>query len=178
MSPPAPNLRQLFLRPGELFICREPSQVTTLLGSCVAVTMFSSRMKIGAICHALLPYPGASEPRPGPPPAPYKYVSLAIPAMLEVFRSHAVAPEEIEVKLFGGANVLVSLGEGGAAKTIGAFNIQLARQLLLTSNLRVKRCHVGGEVGRKLLFNTDTGEVLLKQFSHHGKAKNQSNDRR
>ena len=177
MSLPAPNLRQLFLRPGELFICREPSQVTTLLGSCVAVTMFSPRMKIGAICHALLPYPAAGAPHQRPPPSPYKYVSLAIPAMLDIFRIHDVAAPEIEVKLFGGANVLASLGEGGSEKTIGAFNIQLARQLLLELNLRVKRCHVGGEVGRKLLFNTDTGEVLLKQFSHHAKAKNQSNDR-
>jgi chemotaxis receptor (MCP) glutamine deamidase CheD len=27
--------------------------------------------------------------------------------------------------------------------------------------------HVGGEVGRKLIFNTETGVVMLKKLSNH-----------
>jgi chemotaxis receptor (MCP) glutamine deamidase CheD len=45
----------LFLKPGEVCISREPAVVTTILGSCIAVTMFNERLKIGGICHALLP---------------------------------------------------------------------------------------------------------------------------
>ena len=173
-----PRLQQLFLKPGELFVCREPSVVTTLLGSCVSVTMFHPRLKLGAICHALLPKPGGAEHNPQAPNDPFKYVSLVIPAMREIFLLHHVLPEDIEVKLFGGAAVLIPGQGDGSDRSIGTANVRHARMLLDAANLRIKRAHVGGVLGRKLLFNTLTGDVLLKQLSHHGNAKNQSPHRR
>ncbi len=165
MSSHHPKPRELFLRPGELFFCCEPSLVTTVLGSCVAVTLFNPRLRAGAICHALLADPGKSAVAPKDHPEPFKYVSLAIPAMLEMFRSLGVRVEETEVKLFGGANVLMNSREAWPEQGIGAVNVQRAQKLLIASNLRVSRSHVGGVLGRKLIFNTATGEVLLKQLS-------------
>ncbi|MBV5331071.1 hypothetical protein JZU69_01330, partial [bacterium] len=36
-------------------ISKNPILVSTILGSCIAVTMFSPSKKIGAICHAMYP---------------------------------------------------------------------------------------------------------------------------
>jgi len=46
---------KIFLKPGELCVCDRPTQVSTILGSCIAVTIFNQRLRVGAICHALLP---------------------------------------------------------------------------------------------------------------------------
>lgn len=166
------NHHQIFLRPGELLFCGEPSIVTTLLGSCVAVTMFSPARKIGAICHALLPQPGRNEPGRNGAPDGYHYVSLAIPAMLDKFRLYKIRGSELEIKLFGGASVLGPRLDENLETSIGALNVRLAKRLLAEANLRILRSHVGGGTGRKLLFNTDTGEVLLKHLSHHVHPKN------
>lgn len=165
MSGQPAQLRELFLRPGELFVCCEPSLVTTVLGSCVAVTMFNARLKIGAICHALLADPRKTASNEVENAEPFKYVSLAIPAMLEMFRSLGISLQETEVKLFGGANVLMNSRESVRDQGIGAINVLRAKTLLQECNLRVSRAHVGGERGRKLIFNTATGEVLLKQLN-------------
>lgn len=164
-----PSLRQLFLRPGELFVCREPSIVTTILGSCVAVTLYNSRLKMGAMCHALLADPGAKKTSKDEPPQTNKYVSLVIPAMLGMFCSYGISLEEIEVKLFGGANILNNEEESFSECGIGTVNVRRAQSLLAQCNLRVIRKHVGGFCGRKLIFDTGTGEVLLKQIPRQKK---------
>jgi chemotaxis protein CheD len=45
----------IFLKPGALYISEKPAIVSTILGSCIAVTIFNKRLKVGGICHALLP---------------------------------------------------------------------------------------------------------------------------
>jgi chemotaxis protein CheD len=158
------GLRQIFLRPGELAVCAEPCLVTTLLGSCVAVTLYCARLNIGGICHALLPQPGAWQTLSETMAEPYRYVSLAIPTMLKTLGDYRVAVEELEVKLFGGANVFAQHTEAEPSNGIGHSNVACARQWLASSRLTIKRSHTGGVFGRKLRFNTATGEVWLKQL--------------
>ena len=40
MKLPGSALPQAHLKPGELFVTQEPQWISTVLGSCVAVTMF------------------------------------------------------------------------------------------------------------------------------------------
>lgn len=41
-----------FLKPGEAIVSPNPILVSTVLGSCIAVTMYSPEKRVGAICHA------------------------------------------------------------------------------------------------------------------------------
>ena len=43
------------LMPGELFFGERVSDLHTLLGSCVAVTWWHAKRRIGGMCHYLLP---------------------------------------------------------------------------------------------------------------------------
>ena len=43
------------LMPGELFFGKDVACLHTLLGSCVAVTLWHPRLRIGGMCHYLLP---------------------------------------------------------------------------------------------------------------------------
>ena len=55
IADPSSHLPVITLKPAELFISERPAIVRTVLGSCVAVTMYDRQLGIAAICHALLP---------------------------------------------------------------------------------------------------------------------------
>ena len=45
----------IFLECGELHVSEKPANVSTILGSCSAVTIFNKKSKIGGICRILFP---------------------------------------------------------------------------------------------------------------------------
>jgi chemotaxis protein CheD len=153
------------LKPCELVVCRDARTIETVLGSCVAVTMFNARLRIGGMCHAMLARPAETCAAEEMAKSPFKYVCYALPAMVEAFRRAGVTAFEIEVKLFGGGNVLPVADDGRAAVAIGPANIRMARLLLERSRLRVLAANVGGTQGRKIRFDTYTGEVLHKHLT-------------
>jgi chemotaxis protein CheD len=44
----------IFLQPGEFFVAQGSCKIRTLLGSCVAITLWHPRKRIGAMSHFLL----------------------------------------------------------------------------------------------------------------------------
>ena len=51
---------EYFLQPGEFQFSDDPDvRLRTLLGSCVAITMWHPRRRYGAMCHYMLPTRGA-----------------------------------------------------------------------------------------------------------------------
>jgi chemotaxis protein CheD len=155
-----PVLPRVHLNPGELLITGEPQVVVTVLGSCVAVTMFAPRHGLAAICHAMLaaPPPCAGVGDRGS----FRYVSHALPAMFEAYRHAGIGVGEVEVKLFGGANAIRSSGV-----CVGAANLATARRLLDEARAIVRAENTGGPAGRKLIFHTGTGDVLHKHLGRH-----------
>lgn len=165
MKLPGPALPQCHLQPGELVITPEPQWVITLLGSCVAVTMFNPRFHLAAICHAMLPHPHARNRTSIAPAERFRYLSHAVPAMLEKFLLLGLAPDELEVKIFGGGNVMHLDPAPPKAHWIGSINVAMAHRLLHAARLRIKAEQVGGSRGCKIAFNTRNGEVLHKFLS-------------
>jgi len=153
----------LFLKPGEIHFADEPLVVSTLLGSCVAVTMFSPRHRVGAICHALLPSCRKGEPcRAVQATEGGKYVECSIWLMLKEFQARGIHNSEIEAKLFGGSDMF-DAHEGGVG-SVGSQNSAKACQMLEHESIRIVSSDVGGPRGRKIFFYTHTGEVLLKRL--------------
>jgi len=74
----------IYLKPGEMYITEKPALVSTVLGSCVSVTMFNPRLQIGAICHGLLPT-FKPESLYGNLAAEYKYVNSSIYKMVKQY---------------------------------------------------------------------------------------------
>jgi len=150
------------LKSGEVLISRKPHLIATVLGSCVAVTLFNSGRPMAAICHAMLPKPSQRHVAEN---EKFKYVCFAIPKMLSEFHKAGVRSEEIEVKMFGGANVIGLGGEENSELGIGDANIQMACLILREHRLRLKASDAGGYRGRKIFFDTATGEVFHKYLA-------------
>jgi len=150
----------IYLHPGELCVCDEPTKVITVLGSCVSVTLFNPRLCLGAICHATLPECRSTQKCESTCIEAFKFMDCAMRYMLGAFRERGVMNREIEIKIFGGADTLISQ----SSNTIGSKNIQAALSILREEHLSLVDMDVGDSFGRKLIFFSHTGEVLLKRL--------------
>jgi len=164
MSEPVPILPDLNLQPGELYLARGPAILRTILGSCVGVTFWSARLGAGALCHGVLPrcpqvWPPGSSPSEG-----HRYVDFSIRHLLEQFDSLGASRRELEVKVFGGADVLCAAGTRPGRPTVGALNRQAAAEVLAEEGLAVSASDLDGVCGRRIHFHTGTGEVLVHRL--------------
>ena len=160
---PRSELPRRYLTAGDLLICRSACEVTTVLGSCVALTFFSAQLQLGGICHAMLPEPRSPEAfEEGGGPERWKYVCYAVEERVQCFSPHGLVPAGVEVKLFGGARLQDGEWVPGRWGNVGAANVALARALLDEAGFSVCAFDVGGSHGRKVVFNTQTGEVHVK----------------
>ena len=157
-------MHALYLKPGEYYLGDHPTKVTTVLGSCVAVSMYHRPSGLAAICHAVAPDCDATASCPSGCPKLQRYVRCMIPAMVHAFSSRGVSPANIETKLFGGAAMIDGDNRRDPGKLVGAQNIAAAREVIQQCGLVLKSSDVGGRVGRKIIFETATGDILLKRL--------------
>lgn len=159
------NYPNIYLKQGEYYISDgRPAQVRTVLGSCVTVTMHCPILKIGAITHALLPFP-----LPGSEVLPnhwYRYVDSSIRQVFKKVMMKKVDKRQLEVKIFGGAHMLLPESKKPERKelNIGRRNVETALKTIQELGLNVTATDVGGPQGRKLLFFPHRGDVWVKKI--------------
>jgi chemotaxis protein CheD len=161
---PGELLPEVYVQPGEARLVREPSILRTLLGSCVGIAFRIPRLGVGALCHPMLPRcpskPAAILSRS----AGRRYVDFAIRDLARHFDQLGARRDEVEVKLFGGGDVLLT-GADTARPTVGRLNIDVAMKVLEEEGFAVSASSLGGRRGVNIRFNTLTGEVLLQRHS-------------
>jgi chemotaxis protein CheD len=144
-----------FLFPSTLYASRHPSFVSTILGSCVAVCIYDPVLKFGGINHYMLPYwngQGLASP---------KFGNIAITKLIEKMVSLGSNQNQLVAKVFGGGNVIEA---NKANFMIGERNINVATEILKDLGINIISHSVGGIQGRRLLFDTATGEVRQKMI--------------
>lgn len=155
----------IFLKPKDVYLAEKPTIVITVLGSCVSTTMFNRRLRMGAICHSFLPEcRNNQESCNGIGIERFKYVNCSISWMVKKLGTYGITPEEIEVKLFGGADMVPSQGGDTRITKVGSENVKIAIEAIEAEGLNLASSNVGEAFGRKIYFYTHTGEVLLKRI--------------
>lgn len=145
-----------FLKPGELYLSNTPAIVSTVLGSCVAITFFEPNTGFAAMCHVLLPS--------GSIDYGFKYVDSTLMYMVGKIGEHGIQLKSCEVKIFGGGDVLLPRNDVPNQISIGQKNITLAFDILNKLSITPKATDVGGCFGRKLFFNSHNGDVFIKKL--------------
>jgi len=131
--------------------------VTYGLGSCLGITLYDPKLKIGGMAHTLLPRPkpGMDISRQG------KFADTAIRLMVDDLIARGADRSRLQAKVFGGANMFAALQEW-SGETIGQRNIQSARETLDDLGIPLVAEDVGGNYGRTLVFNLESGKVTVK----------------
>lgn len=152
----------IYLQSGEIHLSTTPSLVTTILGSCLAVTLWHPKKRMAAICHGFLPQCQNRSTCRNSCRERFKYVDCTLGWMIEHFLSQGIRLREIEIKVFGGADMFAVQNPKEENFRIGKQNIKTAMGILKEKGLPIVSHCVGGLRGRKIVFNTANGEVLLK----------------
>ena len=161
----APTISANHLNIGDMVLGRAPHTISTLLGSCVAITMYAPSHQIGAMCHCALPKCRSAHCCQSGCGQAGKHVECAIRVMLCHFRKQLIPIKDIQVKLFGGANVLNQGTQNSDSWLIGAKNEKTARRSISLNGLTIKATDTGGTRGRKILFDINTGKVSVAKIS-------------
>src|SRR5664279_2038635 len=117
---------EIYLFPGESHFARRPTIIRTLLGSCVGATFWSARLGAGAMCHALLPRSPDKLIAHANVAIGRRFVDFAVRELAQRFQILGAAPGEVQVKLFGGADVLPVAATASPRHTIGEQNCEAA----------------------------------------------------
>jgi chemotaxis protein CheD len=145
---------EVLLQPGEFYFGGAATRIRTLLGSCVAITMWHPSRKIGGMCHYMLP----SRQKPSRP-LDGKYADEAMALfMLEVARHHT-HPEEYQVKLFGGGTMFPGYSE---KTNIALSNVRAGRRLVKQHHLQVRAEDLGRNGHRNVIFDISSGHVWVR----------------
>jgi chemotaxis protein CheD len=147
------TLEKHYLYPSTLFVDRNPHQVDTVLGSCVSVILYDKMEKLGGINHYMLPlWNGNGLATP-------KYGNIAIEKLITKMEQFGAKRTKLVAKVFGGS-LLVS-----EHLRVGEQNVLIARESLLNAGIPIVAENVGGSIGRKIVFNSYTGEVFMRFLS-------------
>ena len=149
------GIETVVLKAGEFHFGGGYTRISTLLGSCVSITLWHPRRRIGGMCHYML----TERERPVDTPLDGRYASEAFELFLCHVEREKTRPAEYQAKLFGGANMFANAAAGRL--DIGARNIEYGQRLLALHNISLISRHVGGSGRRKLHFDLWDGNVWL-----------------
>jgi chemotaxis protein CheD len=151
--PPTRERGQVFLQSGHLHTASTPCTVTTVLGSCVAVGLTDPSARVGGLCHYALPNRLDRE-------RSWRYGSVAIPDLIARLIEAGSSRERLEAKLFGGA--CINASPDSLSSRLGTQNAELAYKLLWEAGIPIVADDLGGNRGRKLIYETDSGSAWVR----------------
>lgn len=168
---------EIFLQQGEVYFGDANTRIRTILGSCVAVTAWHPELRLGGMCHYMLPSRRArgtalhcrtddvpihfASRRARPQGLDGKYADEALELMFGEMQRNGVRAREFEIKLFGGGNMF-PLATPQREQHVGLKNVEAGRELLARHGLKPSAEHLGGIGHRNLIFEVWNGHVWMK----------------
>ncbi len=153
------GIRKVFLHPGDFVFAEPGTHVHTILGSCIAICLWHPILRIGGMCHFVLPFRPKIEPAPAELDGRYGEEAMKMFDM--ALKLHHTTYKEYQAKIFGGANMFgraVSLTDA----LIGEKNADKAMQLCMNRKAEITVVHVGEQGHRRIVMDVGTGDVWVK----------------
>jgi len=144
---------------GDWFVGDATHRIATLLGSCISVTLWHPRRRIGAMSHFVLPTRGAAKDGGLDP----RFGDEALMLQAEALARLGVDIAQCEAKLFGGANMFPQQFQG--SDTVGRQNGEAARRLLGEFGVRIVSESLYGAGHRRIIFDVSSGAVWVRHVN-------------
>ena len=160
MNPPD-LIFDVFLQPGDFYFGDRETRVRTLLGSCVAITLWHPQFLLGGMCHYLLP---GDRQNTKDRKLDGRYADAALELFMQEIRNSGTHPSEYTVKMFGGGNQFAGQ-KGIGHQNIPEKNIQTGKKLLLHHGFKLSSHHLGGNGHRNVIFDIWSGYVWVQHVN-------------
>lgn len=146
------GMREYILRPGYIYFSTEPTMILTVLGTSVGVTFYDRRNRVGGMNHFIQPW---IQPQVQPTAL---YAQPAMVQLVRMMRKAGTHVDDVEAHVIGGA---VPEHVSSRRAAVGQNNVDAALGLLRHFNIPVAGQDVGGRYGRKVMFNSTNGELVI-----------------
>ena len=144
------TLCEYMLLPGYIFLNPEPSLISTVLGSNVAVSLWDEKRKCGGMTNYLYPENGSDEP------ARAWYGNVAIKHLARMLVEEGAKRRDIKAQIFGGAAT-----DDRNCIEIARRNVLVAKKMILELRIDLVSEDTGGNLGRKVVFNSEKNEAVV-----------------
>lgn len=145
---------------GDCFVTDKPDEIAaTVLGSCISACIRDPVIRVGGMNHFLLP--GNTQAQDS-----MRFGAYAMEKLINEILKRGGRRERLEIKLFGGGNVIAS------SALIGTKNIQFAHEYLAMEELRVVSEDVGGTWPRKVRYIPYSGRAQVLKLRRDEDRKN------
>jgi len=144
--------RQTIVGMGQIVAAAAPGELAAVLGSCIGVTLYHPRLRLGAMAHVVLPQSS------GPAAGPAKFADLAVPNMIAELERRGAGRSGLVAKMAGGACMF---GNSGPLQ-IGPANIEAVRRALAAAGLPLAAEDVGGSKGRRIALDLVRGTLTVE----------------
>ncbi|MBN1381534.1 MAG: chemotaxis protein CheD [Deltaproteobacteria bacterium] len=144
------QLIDYLLLPGHIYLTQEATRLSTVLGSCVAVTLWDSKKEYGGMAHFLYPFIGDRKK------ATAEYGNVAVKYLVETFLDNGSKEKALRAQIFGGA---FSSSVDGVK--VARENVNTARKILRTYRIKIISEDIAGNMGRKIVYNTHSNEAIV-----------------
>lgn len=155
---PAKLIKEIQVGIADYKTATAPNKIITFgLGSCVGLTLYDPVLKIGGLLHIMLPDSKQFTNISKPP----KFADLGIPLMLKDLQKSGAVISRLQAKLAGGAQMFSGMDEKFVLN-IGQRNTDMTRIMLKQLGIRTHAEEVGGNRGRTMILDLDTGQVTIR----------------
>lgn len=139
--------------PGDYRMSHASDEIlATVLGSCVSACIRNPRSGFGGMNHFMLPT-GQDPSSWGGLEAAFRYGNFAMEKLINEVLKSGCSKKDLEIKLFGGANVSSILSD------VGERNIKFVRQYMANEGLKISAEDLGGEKPRRIHYCPADGKV-------------------
>jgi chemotaxis protein CheD len=156
---------KVFLLPGQWYFGATGATVKTLLGSCIAVTLWHPRRYVGGMCHFLLP----TRPRPADGSLDGRFGEEALELLVREIKKTGTKTQDYEVSLYGGADTMPD--EVKVKFNIGERNVEKAWELIDRHGFQLQCVDVGGNEPRNVTIDLTNGQVAMRRGNPIGTRK-------
>ncbi len=151
MSNELTSYQQVFIEPGYIYLPTLPTNLYAVLGSCVSVCLWDKKLKIGGMNHFL--YPTA----PSDNKSTSQYGNVATLQLIQMLEKAGATTSSLFAQIVGGAIPPFP----SKNRDIGKENVEVARKILNKKGIKIVSEDVGGNMGRKIVFNSYTGHLMV-----------------
>jgi chemotaxis protein CheD len=124
------------------------------IGSCVVLSLYDGKLRIGGLAHIMLPDSEESDAAW----LPYQCADRALSRLLGELRNLGAHGRDLVARMAGGARMFAN----GAGQGIGELNIASVRRLLMAQGIPLVGEDVGGSRGRRVEFYLDSGQMIIR----------------
>lgn len=152
------NEHEIHVKIGEVKVGRLGDILKATLGSCVGIAFIWKDKGRFGLAHCLLP-----DAHEDSVMISAKFVSQAIPSLMALLKIRPDDVKEIEVYIAGGGNMMSQLARKNVDH-VGTLNLLAAKKHLKNRGFKFKELDSGGEVGRQIVVDCSSGEVIVHRF--------------